>query len=110
MNEQSPIEFTFESYLSGLMEAMGMEQMSKKAQADMLWQLGRQLGYRLMTALSENFLDNDWTKIQKWDNIKDLQEFVEKTMGISPEVEQAVLKTLDDFWKETLDAFGSFKK
>lgn len=109
MPEKEPkFEFDFESYLATLMEAMEMDQAPPEIQQDVTYQLGRQLGYQVLTTLSLNFGEEDWSAFEKNAEANEFQEAVSKAISRNPKIKQVILETLDRFYDETMEAFNSF--
>ena len=107
--KMTELQFDFESYLASLMEAMDMHQAPEEVQKDMTVQLGRQLGYQLMTALSLNFDDEDWSNIMNHSDIAEFKDLIEQAIEKSPKIKEVVLRTLDEFFAETTEAYNEFK-
>lgn len=111
MSDKEPLlKFDFETYLATLMDAMDMGQAPMEIQQDVTLQLGRQLSYRLMSALTLNFGDQDWAGLAKSPESDEMETLLERAIERNPRVKTAVLKELDDFYAETMEAYNAFKQ
>ena len=103
------LKFDFESYLANLLEAIDMHQATEEVQKDVTIQLGRQLSYQLMTALSLNFDDKDWSNIMNHSDTTEFKDLIEKAIEENPKIKEVVLKALDEFFTETTEVYNEFK-
>ena len=107
--KMTELEFDFESYLANLLEAMNMHEAAPEIQKDVTLQLGRQLAYRLMSALSLSFEDEDWSNIMNYSDVEEFKDLIEKAIEKNPKIKEAVLTALNEFYEETVGAFDDFK-
>ena len=100
------LQFDFESYLANLMEAMKMNEAPPEVQQEMVVELAKQLAYRITTTISLNLSDTHWREIETWTDVKEFSELIAKIIDQNPEIKELVIKTLDEFYNETLEIFG----
>lgn len=103
------LQFDFDSYIASLMEAMEMDQASETIQKDVIWGLGQQLGFRIMEALTLNFSSEDWGFFVNSGDSGDLKDLIQQAIERNSAVKEAIVKALDEFYNETLEAFNAFK-
>ena len=107
--EMTELQFDFESYLAKLLENMNMQEASEETQKDLTLQLGRQLAYRLMVALSLSLGDKDLSNMAGSEDGTEFKDLIEKAIEQNPELKEVALRTLNEFYAETMETFGEFQ-
>jgi len=86
-----------------------MAETPPEVQREVTIQLGRQVGYRIMNALTLNFEAGDWAGLANAQNTENLSDLISEAIDRNPEIKDKVVEELDQFYEETLEAFYSMQ-
>jgi len=103
--------FDPDAYIDSLMEDIGFGDASASERAQMYKGLNEQVTDLVLNAISLYVEPEqiDEALIRNAD-LKELGQFVEKLVEISPEAQYAIIEALDRFYQETVDTYEEFNK
>jgi hypothetical protein len=99
------------AYINSLMEDIGFGDASESEREQMYKGLNEQVTHLVLNAISLYVEPEqiDEALIRNAD-LKELGEFVQKLVEISPEAQFAIIEALDRFYQETVDTYEEFNK
>ena len=105
------IYFDPDAYIESLMKDLGFDKAPKEEQDQMYKELNEQITHLVTNAVSLYVEPEqiDETLIN-YEDLKDVGEFIEKLVEISPEAQVAIIEALERFYDETVETYEHFKK
>ena len=103
--------FEPEAYINSLMDDIGFGEASDEEKEQMYKGLNEQVTHLVLNAISLYVEPEqiDEALIRNAD-LKDLSQFIEKLVEISPEAQFAIIEALDRFYLDTVETYEEFNK
>lgn len=99
------------AYINSLMEEIGFGNANENEKEAMQKGLEEQLSYLITNAISLYVEPEQMDEaILHYADLKDMGDFIEKLVEISPEAQLAIMETLDNFYEETVETYKEFSQ